>query len=107
MPTVMIKVLTYVGETFWVANLRGEPKWLHGVILEQTGPISYRVSVGDDIWRQHIDQLCPGSMANTDINADESVSNDECPFRESSSQSSTETVPSTPESSTSTDQERR
>ena len=46
-------------------------------------------------------------MANTDINADESVSNDECPFCESSSQSSTETVPNTPESSTSTEQERR
>ena len=43
-----------IGETMWVANLRGEPKWLCGVIIEQSRPISYRVSVGDDIWRRHI-----------------------------------------------------
>ena len=23
-----------IGEAVWVVNLRGEPKWLHGVILE-------------------------------------------------------------------------
>ena len=96
-----------IGETVWVANLRGEPKWLRGVIIEQTGPISYRVSVGDDIWRRHIDQLRSGSIASTDTNTSESDSIDECPFRESSSQSSTETVPNSPESSTSTDHERR
>ena len=46
-------------------------------------------------------------MAGSDINADESVSdNNECPVRESSSQSSTKTVLNTPELSTSTDQER-
>ena len=45
-------------------------------------------------------------MASTDINADESDSNDECTLCESSLQSSTETLPNTPASSTSTDQER-
>ena len=46
-------------------------------------------------------------MGSSDINVDGSVSNDKCHFRESSSQSSTETVPNTPESSTSADQEHR
>ena len=99
MPTVKNEVLTYVAETVWVANLRGEPKWLRGVIIEQTGPISYQVTVGDDIWRQHIDWLRPGSMASTDTNTSKSDSIDKCPFHESSLQSSTETVPDTPESS--------
>ena len=69
-----------IGETVWVANLRGEPKWLRGVIIEQTGPISYRVSVGDDIWRRHLDQLHPGSIASTDTNTSKSDLIDECPF---------------------------
>ena len=30
-----------IAGTVWVTNLRGEPKWLRGVIIEQTGPISY------------------------------------------------------------------
>ena len=33
-----------------VRNLRGEPKWLPGHIVEQTGPVSYRVQVGDYLW---------------------------------------------------------
>lgn len=65
------------------------------------------MSVGNDIWRQHIDQLRPGNMASTDTNAGESDSIDECPFRESSLQSSAETVPNTPEPSISTDRECR
>ena len=40
-----------------VRNLRGEPKWLSGVVLEKTGLVSYRVQVGDQIWRRHADQL--------------------------------------------------
>ena len=40
-----------------VRNLRGEPKWLAGVVLERTEPVSYRVQVGDQIWRRHTDQL--------------------------------------------------
>ena len=38
-------------------NLRDGPKWLSGVIVEQTGPVSYRVQVSDQIWRCHADQL--------------------------------------------------
>ena len=53
------------------------------------------ITFGDDTY---VDQLCPSSMASTDVNAGESVSNDKYLFHESSLQSSTETVPITPES---------
>ena len=52
----------------------------------------------------YVDQLCPGSMTNTDTNTIQQ-SIDECPFHESSLQSSTDTVLNTPESSISTDHE--
>ena len=46
-----------VGQTVLARNLRGEPKWLLGRILEKTGPVSYRVQVQGQIWRRHADQL--------------------------------------------------
>ena len=46
-----------VGQTVSVRNLRGQPKWLEGTIIEKTGPVSYKVTVGDQVWRRHADQL--------------------------------------------------
>ncbi|KAL9984702.1 hypothetical protein ACROYT_G007028 [Oculina patagonica] len=46
-----------LGEQVLVQNFRGEPKWLGGVITEQTGPVSYKVLVGDQLWKRHIDQM--------------------------------------------------
>ena len=40
-----------------VRNLREGPKWVRGTIAEQTGPVSYRVQVSDQIWRRHTDQI--------------------------------------------------
>ncbi|KAF9410110.1 hypothetical protein HW555_010722, partial [Spodoptera exigua] len=35
-------------------------KWLQGTIVEQTGPVSYKVDVGrGDCWRRHMDQIIP------------------------------------------------
>ncbi|KAF9407089.1 hypothetical protein HW555_012777 [Spodoptera exigua] len=35
-------------------------KWLQGTIVEQTGPVSYKVDVGrGDVWRRHMDQIIP------------------------------------------------
>ena len=45
-------------------------------------------------------------MASTDTNTSKSDSIDKCPFHESSLQSSTETVPNTPESLSFTEHER-
>ena len=55
----------------------------------------------------YVDQLHSGGMASTETSSSANDYIDECPYHESSSHSSTETVPNTPESSPSTDQERR
>lgn len=46
-----------IGQTVLAQNLQGEPKWLKGTVLQKTGPVSYKVQVGDRIWRRHVDQL--------------------------------------------------
>ena len=46
-----------LGEQVLVQNFRGEPKWLNGTVTEQTGPVSYKVLVGDQLWKRHIDQM--------------------------------------------------
>ena len=46
-----------IGESVLARNLREGPKWLPGTIIERTGPVSYRVQVGDQLWRRHTDQL--------------------------------------------------
>ena len=53
-----------LGEQVLVQNFRGEPKWLDGTVSEQTGPVSYKDLVGDQLWKRHIDQMHqkPGSQ---------------------------------------------
>ena len=46
-----------IGQSVLVRNLRDGPKWVSGTVIEQTGPVSYRVQVSDQIWRRHIDQI--------------------------------------------------
>lgn len=50
-----------VGSAVLVRNYRGPPKWLKGVIVSQSGPVSFQVKVstrtGTQIWRRHHDQL--------------------------------------------------
>ena len=89
-----------------VANLRSEPKWFgelswNRLVLN----FSYKVSVGNDIWRWHIDQLWPGNMTSAKTSISDSDSIVEDPFHESSLHSSIETAQNTTESSTSIDEE--
>lgn len=48
-----------VGEPVLVRDYRkGEDKWTHGVVLENTGPVSYKVNVGEQgVWKCHGDQM--------------------------------------------------
>lgn len=48
-----------VGDTVMARDYRGGLKWCPGRVLERTGPLMYRVEVGNTIWRRHIDQLLP------------------------------------------------
>lgn len=45
------------GDSVMVENHRGGPKWVRGSITERLGPISYRVQVGEQFWKRHVDQL--------------------------------------------------
>ena len=46
-----------VGEQVLARNYSGGAKWLKGVIVEKTGPLSYKVRIEGGIIRRHIDQL--------------------------------------------------
>ena len=46
-----------LGEQVLVQNFRGKPRWLDGTVAEQTGPVSYKVLVGDQLWKRHVDQM--------------------------------------------------
>ena len=46
-----------LGEQVLVQNFRGKPRWLNGTVAEQTVPVSYKVLVGDQLWKRHVDQM--------------------------------------------------
>ena len=44
-------------EKVWVRNYNGENKWIPGIIIKKTGPVSYQVTVEHDhLWKRHADQ---------------------------------------------------
>ena len=46
------------GQIVWVRNFRDGEKWLKGVVVEVSGPLSYKVRVFDGrLWRRHVDHL--------------------------------------------------
>ena len=61
-----------VGQSVLVENNKPEPKWVVGTVLEKLGNISYRVQVGNQIWKRHVDQMLQTTItqANTDNNDD-------------------------------------
>ena len=53
-----------------VQNFRGEPRWLEGTVMEQTGPVSYKVLVEDQRYRCHVDQMYKKPESSMDHAAD-------------------------------------
>ena len=49
-----------IGQSVLVENVHGGSKWLPGIVLEKSGAVSYRVQVGEKIWRRHADQMRSG-----------------------------------------------
>ena len=46
------------GDSVWVEDYRASSeKWINGTIVHQLGPLTYKVKVGDLIWKRHIDQI--------------------------------------------------
>jgi len=61
-------------QTVWARNYASNRKWLKGVIIDVVGPLTYRVKVGEKLWKRHIDQLrrrVGNSSEETDENIDE------------------------------------
>lgn len=48
-----------IGQEVAIRDYRqNQEKWIHGVVNEKTGPVSYRVSVAPGVcWRRHADQM--------------------------------------------------
>ena len=61
-----------IGQSVMVENVRGEPKWLPGIVLEKAGAVSYRVQVGEGVWRRHADQMrrAPEQNESIETNSD-------------------------------------
>ncbi|XP_051784745.1 uncharacterized protein K02A2.6-like [Erpetoichthys calabaricus] len=48
-----------IGEPVLMRDYRkGEEKWTQGVVMEKTGPVSYKINVGQQgVWKCHVDQM--------------------------------------------------
>ena len=57
-----------IDQTVLVENPGKDPKWLTGIILERLGPITYKVKVGEYIWKRHIDQMLRSEVETQDRN---------------------------------------
>ena len=48
----------FVGQNVMVKNLRPGPAWIPGIIIQQSGPVSFLVEVQDGLkWKRHIDHI--------------------------------------------------
>ena len=54
------------GEEVLVQNFGGEPKWLDGTVTEQPGPVSYKVLVGEQLWKRRVDEMHQNHLSNKD-----------------------------------------
>ena len=51
----------YAGDAVWAVNFQGTPKWIHGVIEQQLGPVTFTIRLPDGrLWRRHQDHLQHG-----------------------------------------------
>ena len=47
-------------------DIRGVRKWLDGTVTDQPGPVSYKVLVGEQLWKRHVDQIHQKHLSNKD-----------------------------------------
>ncbi|XP_062404761.1 uncharacterized protein K02A2.6-like [Sardina pilchardus] len=45
------------GSEVWVRDFTGRQKWIPGVVMTSTGPLSYKVRVDGQVLRRHVDHL--------------------------------------------------
>lgn len=53
----------HIGQQVIAKDYRNQgQKWQPGTIVSQTGPLTYKVNIGNDlVWRRHVDQLLDAS----------------------------------------------
>ena len=54
-------------------DFRGEPNWLDGTVTDQPGPVSYKVLVGEQLWKRCVDQVHQKYLSNKDSKPETSV----------------------------------
>ena len=74
----------------WVRDYRGKSRWTQGEIVEQTGPVSYRVNADGYIWNRHAEQLrndetgqVTNSETTTNMSTEDETTTSERPTRNS------------------------
>ena len=60
-------------EEVLVQDFRGEPNWLDGTVTDQPGPVSYKVLVGEQLWKRRVDQMHQKYLSNKDSKPEISV----------------------------------
>ena len=50
------------GDTVKARNCRRGEKWVTGCIICKTGPMSYNVQVGAQVWIRHVDQISAAGL---------------------------------------------
>ena len=54
-------------------DFRGEPNWLDGTVTDHPGPVSYKVLVGELLWKRRVDQMHQNYLSNKDSKPEISV----------------------------------
>ena len=54
-------------------DIGGVRKWLDGTVTDQPGPVSYKVLVGEQLWKRHVDQIHQKHLSNKDSKPEISV----------------------------------
>ena len=58
------------GQTVWARDFRGSSKWLPGVVMQCTGPLTYMIQLNDkSLWKRHIDHLQKRVESQASVNA--------------------------------------
>ena len=68
--------LKSTNEKVWVRDYRGSEPWCPGEVMEQTGPVSYRVPVGEQTWNRHAEQLRHNTTATNESETSDTTEED-------------------------------
>ena len=65
-----------VGDRVMARSFRAGDKWIPGVVVKVTGPLSYHIKIASGVLRRHVDQLTPGARSEGRIEVEEPVADE-------------------------------